>query len=45
MKVQLIAVILSALILAGCSTASPAAESSESSSYLCDEINHYETLS
>lgn len=32
MKVQLIAVILSALILAGCSTASPAAESSESSS-------------
>ena len=32
MKVQLIAVILSALILAGCSNASPAAESSESSS-------------
>lgn len=32
MKIQLIAVILSALILAGCSTASPAAESSESSS-------------
>ena len=32
MKVQLIAVILSALILAGCRTASPAAESSESSS-------------
>lgn len=32
MKVQLIAVILSALILAGCSNASPTAESSESSS-------------
>ena len=32
MKIQLIAVILSALILAGCSNASPAAESSESSS-------------
>lgn len=32
MKIQLIAVILSALILAGCSTASPAAESSGSSS-------------
>lgn len=32
MKIQLIAVILSALIMAGCSNASPAAESSESSS-------------